>query len=252
MNYFALGWDVGGWNCDKNPNSRDALVLLDHNQQQIGQMWRGNLRHSLNTAQTAQAWLSQIAQLLCLPKHFFDQHNHPIYLGIDTPLGVSIAWQELIFQFKAASDIGDSADNPYLYRETERWLLKKGFKPLSAIKDMIGSQATKGRHFLARFTPYQQSCGIWQDEHSRLIAFEAYPTLAKKSPGLNHLFKQITWQNAPPEAGDAYDAAFCALIAAQQASAPANLVRPPDHTPWSEGWIFIPNDLIAPLTPNNE
>ena len=24
-----IGWDVGGWNCDKNPASRDALVVLD-------------------------------------------------------------------------------------------------------------------------------------------------------------------------------------------------------------------------------
>lgn len=24
-----IGWDVGAWNCDKNPSSRDALVVLD-------------------------------------------------------------------------------------------------------------------------------------------------------------------------------------------------------------------------------
>lgn len=26
---FCIGWDVGGWNCDKYGLSRDALVLLD-------------------------------------------------------------------------------------------------------------------------------------------------------------------------------------------------------------------------------
>lgn len=26
---LLIGWDVGGWNCDKNPSSRDALVVLD-------------------------------------------------------------------------------------------------------------------------------------------------------------------------------------------------------------------------------
>ncbi|WP_081139039.1 hypothetical protein [Halomonas sp. BC2] len=28
-----IGWDVGGWNCDHNPASRDALVVLDAPQQ---------------------------------------------------------------------------------------------------------------------------------------------------------------------------------------------------------------------------
>ena len=26
---FFIGWDVGGWNCDKNGESRDAIVILD-------------------------------------------------------------------------------------------------------------------------------------------------------------------------------------------------------------------------------
>ena len=26
---FFIGWDVGGWNCEKNAKSRDALVILD-------------------------------------------------------------------------------------------------------------------------------------------------------------------------------------------------------------------------------
>ena len=27
--YFSIGWDVGGWNCDKNQRSRDAIVILN-------------------------------------------------------------------------------------------------------------------------------------------------------------------------------------------------------------------------------
>jgi hypothetical protein len=23
---YNIGWDVGGWNCDKNPRGRDAIV----------------------------------------------------------------------------------------------------------------------------------------------------------------------------------------------------------------------------------
>ncbi|WP_235818955.1 hypothetical protein [Vreelandella massiliensis] len=45
-----LGWDVGGWNCDHNPASRDALVLLDASLNMLGTPWRGNLRETLNAA----------------------------------------------------------------------------------------------------------------------------------------------------------------------------------------------------------
>ncbi|SFR53525.1 hypothetical protein [Thiomicrospira sp. ALE5] len=244
MNYFALGWDVGGWNCDKNPSSRDALVLLDPQHQQVGQSWRGNLRELINVSNDYQAWLSQVASLLALPADFFEQHPYPVYLGIDTPLGVSVAWQELIIQFKPVAQIEDSASNPYLYRYTERWLLARGHTPLSAIKDMIGSQATKGRHLLAKVAPYQASCGIWQDATGTLSAFEVYPSLAKKSPSLQRAFSQISWQQACPEPGDVYDAAYCALVAACLASQPEQLAQPPKDTPWSEGWIFVPCDSI--------
>jgi hypothetical protein len=31
-----MGWDVGGWNCDRNPASRDALVVLDAERRLVG------------------------------------------------------------------------------------------------------------------------------------------------------------------------------------------------------------------------
>jgi hypothetical protein len=43
-----IGWDVGGWNCDKNNKSRDALVILDADLKLIGKPWRGNLRTTIN------------------------------------------------------------------------------------------------------------------------------------------------------------------------------------------------------------
>ena len=42
-----IGWDVGGWNCDNNPKSRDAMVVLNAERQIVGKPWRGNLRLSL-------------------------------------------------------------------------------------------------------------------------------------------------------------------------------------------------------------
>lgn len=34
---FFIGWDVGGWNCDKNGTSRDAIVILDDTLAIVGQ-----------------------------------------------------------------------------------------------------------------------------------------------------------------------------------------------------------------------
>ena len=44
---FFIGWDVGGWNCDNNSNSRDAIVILDDDLTLVGKPWRGNLRESI-------------------------------------------------------------------------------------------------------------------------------------------------------------------------------------------------------------
>lgn len=53
-------------------------------------------------------------------------------------------------------------------------------KPLSAIKDMIGSQATKGMHVLAKFAPKIERCGVWTDA-AGFTVIEAYPSGCKGS-----------------------------------------------------------------------
>jgi hypothetical protein len=47
---IGIGWDVGGWNCDKDSKSRDALVIVGARGELLGQPWRGNLRHVINEA----------------------------------------------------------------------------------------------------------------------------------------------------------------------------------------------------------
>ena len=36
---FFIGWDVGGWNCDRNRSSRDAIVILDTERRIVGTPW---------------------------------------------------------------------------------------------------------------------------------------------------------------------------------------------------------------------
>lgn len=75
-----IGWDVGGWNCDKNPTSRDALVVLDAAGTKIGQPWRGNLRLTINAATTGTDFLTAILALCKLPpparKHSQSHNRH--------------------------------------------------------------------------------------------------------------------------------------------------------------------------------
>ena len=101
---YFLGWDVGGWNCDKNGKSRDAIVILNQNVEIVGKPWRGNLR---------------------VP-----------------------------------------------------------------IKDMIGSQATKGIHTVAKFAPRRPSRGVWADCIG-LTAIEGYPSACKYSATIMALWSRF-------------------------------------------------------------
>lgn len=51
---------------------------------------------------------------------------------------------------------------------------------------MIGSQATKGVHVLARFAPKVVECGIWSDG-SNLTTIEAYSSACKRSETIRAL-----------------------------------------------------------------
>lgn len=59
-NTYCIGWDVGGWNCDKNPRSRDAIVILDAENTIAGQPWRGNLRRIINHATTTEDFITAL------------------------------------------------------------------------------------------------------------------------------------------------------------------------------------------------
>ncbi len=136
--------------------------------------------------------------------------------------------------------MGDSQTNPYLFRETERYLFRHGLRPLSAVKDMIGSQATKGMHVLARFAPEVQRCGVWSDGGT-LTAIEAYPSACKTSA----LVAALRKDHAPLGHEDKEDALTCALIAWLFACEPHLLEAPDGDIPLDEGWIWVPGDALA-------
>lgn len=261
-----IGWDVGGWNCDKNNKSRDALVILDGNRQLLGTPWRGNLRHIINEAENTQQWVEALLTLCRVEQDTITQlPDTDVVLAIDTPLGFSIPFKQLLNGQAADEYIGASAVNPYLFRYTERFLFEHGLTPLSAIKDMIGSQATKGMHVLAKFSPEVASTGVWSGGN-KLTAIEAYPSACKKSETIAKLLQPFIigifdtgepvttiWDGAEFINGidheDKRDALLCALIAWLSHNRPQALAQPDDEVSPSEGWIFVPQDSLHARAP---
>ena len=241
-----IGWDGGAWNCDKNPNSRDALVVIDSQRKLLGRPWRGSLRRLINQSVNTDDFLRLLLGLCALDGSHFG--SAPVVLAIDTPLGFSQGFIDLLVNGHAAFPIDRSSENPYLFRRTERLLFERGLSPLSALKDMIGSQATKGMHVLARFAPQIETCGVWTDGQ-RLHAIEAYPSACKRSYIMTELHREFGIKGQAdselPEGfqhGDQIDALTCALVAWLFHFQPDKLLQPEPNTPMKEGWIFALND----------
>ena len=228
-----IGWDVGGWNCDKNSKSRDALVVVDREGTQIGQPWWGNLRETINAAASAQSLVAGILDL-CEIRQPADSAQAT--LAIDAPLGFPEALAKLINGGTTASSIEESAANPYLYRFTERRLVAEGLTPLSVTKDMIGSQSTKAMHVVARFCPELVEPGVWSDKNC-LQVIETYPTLCRRRTGSTREADVTAKQG---RRADICDAVICARIARDFAVHRDKLEAPQPESPLSEGWIWAP------------
>lgn len=228
---YFIGWDVGGWNCDKNGKSRDAIVILDDSLSIVGKPWRGNLRECIVTATTTSDWLKALfakCDVECPGGLLM------VTMAIDTPLGFSDKLVGLITRQSYVEPGETSGLNHYLFRQTERHLFERGLKPLSAIKDMIGSQATKGMHVLAKFAPKVESCGVWTDGHG-FRAIETYPTACREKKEVKAALKN----HKPLGSDDKDDARVCAVVANLFASNRKALEDPPENVSYNEGWIWV-------------
>lgn len=156
-------------------------------------------------------------------------------MAIDTPLGFSEQFLNLAYNAKAVGSVGASSTNAYLFRQTERHLFEQGLAPLSAIKDMIGSQATKGMHALAKYASVVSSCGIWTDG-SGFTAIETYPAACRKSQPIARLTDSLESLGVE----DLDDARVCALIAYLFANERSSFDAPSENIPAREGWIWVP------------
>lgn len=156
-------------------------------------------------------------------------------MAIDTPLGFSDEFVNLITRRAFVEADETSGLNRYLFRHTEHHLFERGLKPLSAIKDIIGSQATKGMHVLAKFVSKTEGCGVWTDGDA-FRAIETYPAASRDTEPVREFLI------GRPSLGhdDKDDARICAVIAFLFAAKRNVLDQPPAKIPLWEGWIWIP------------
>jgi hypothetical protein len=154
---IAIGWDVGGWNCDKNTDSRDALVVLGAQAELLGQPWRGNLRHAINDANNTATFLTKIFSICRVERPPLDSR---VTIAIDAPLAFPASLVALLTSGRVEPNLRENATYPYLYRFCERRLATV---PLSVVKDMIGSQSTKAIHATTKFAPIVEALGVWSD-----------------------------------------------------------------------------------------
>jgi hypothetical protein len=243
MKHGFLGWDVGAWHCDKN-KSRDALVLVSEGTsglEVVGHAWRGNLRYAYNRANGG----GLLNELLGLAGSRLDDWS-TLTIAIDTPLTWPQAFESLLAGKAPDTIPATKGANPMLLRLTERWLWERGHEPLSAVQDMIGSQATKGIAFLARLGVQSVDIGVWAGliGATAVTAIEAYPSPAKRS-GVMGTARSEVGSDLAIANDDVDDALTCALIAWMYSKRRELLAPPPPSTPHGEGWIWVPRDCLT-------
>ena len=243
-----VGWDVGGWHCDRNASSRDALVvtaLIDGEVTIVGRHWRGNLR-ALLMQHTGYELATGMLKLCGLSL----SEKTEIVIAIDTPLGWPSAMMCLAqggaTSFVSASD----GENPYTRRETELELIRRGFTPLSAVRDMLGSQSTKGIHFLRAAGLEEDTCGLWRRKSGGggyVTAMETYPAVALQADRIRSLQAAVIGRSGAglqdkgkPMHDDIRDALACSLVAYMFAERSTEIDPIPAHVPSGEGWIVLP------------
>ena len=172
-------------------------------------------------------------------------------LAIDTPLGFPEALSDLMAGTSIVAELEESSSNPYLFRVTEKFLFEQGITPLSAVKDMIGSQATKGMHLVAKLRFDRIHCGLWV-HGGWFAAIEAYPSPCRRSVLVDELLRPFAlYEGRLQETTDTVfnhpdkvDALTCALIAYCFDARAQDLVGPIESAPASEGWIWLPRDVV--------
>lgn len=227
---YYIGWDVGAWHCDKRRQSCDAIAIVDRAAEPVGEPWRENLSGLIGAASHWREW-AQLVFEGC--KAGAPEPEARFVLAIDAPLAFPKDFVKLVSGRGTCAGIRTYAENPLLFRRTEQRLFGRK-RPLSAVQDALGSQATKAMCFVAKFAPEKKSCGVFSDGEEFMV-IETYPGACERQ-----LDSALPAAFRYREKSDERDALVCALIARLFDSRELHLECPQADDPFDEGWIWVP------------
>ncbi|MFH7525181.1 DUF429 domain-containing protein [Aeromonas enteropelogenes] len=248
MNAIGIGWDVRGWQ-----GSAQAVAVVGWQSQSDTLHWLGVSPLFRLSSRVAPDLASLLRPALQNEQTLMQVEacSH-LALGIDAPLAFPRALGDLLAGKPLSCAVPErEIDNPYAYRDCERWLHQQyGKKPLSATFDRLGNNATLALSMLPHLADLQLVPKV-QARAERAV-LEVYPALAKQGGKASAARSELA--ALLPErvvAGtDRYDAALCALMALQYAAAGRvnqlpPLVMPPAGMARDEGWVYHFNASCA-------
>ncbi len=251
MGVLFLGWDVGAWNSDEG-TSRDALFALEGTSLDELSICAGRRGYRPSPSAPFRDDLvrardpSFLLELLGIRRM-----KRRVVLAIDAPLRWPNSFMELI-QGRLPKEVpGEvAAENPIAFRLTERLLAD--FSVVSAVRDRIGSQATKAQFFLTQFGAKPIRPGVFSMADGWTI-IETFPRVARMDGSTRRRVEKFFPEVFPSGLGekpapvdcDLRDSLLCAHIAAVfELGEKDDLVRPlPSQRALveSEGWIWRPS-----------
>lgn len=285
---YFIGCDMGGWH-----GSNDGLAICKWDGSTLSQVgeWSGRLFHPVNdyaTQPTVQASQNNVANFIRMKRVAKDQildglvdamvaEEARIIIAIDGALAWPAKFAKLVADAPSACHMptfdpkGRAIDNPYLYRETERFIkaaVSLGKDPFTAPGAWFGNNSSKAQALVAWFA--QQLSGLYRPpfcpwdlqsaKAARYTLIEVYPAASNHSKE----FMALSWPRAEQTMenvgnSDIADAKRCAMTAVCYAAKLGMLGQAAGNYPdvWlpgnqcngvsyncallqQEGWIFCP------------
>jgi hypothetical protein len=262
MTIYFIGCDIGGWHTSYG-DAFAACKFSSGNLTHLGEK-SGSMYYPVDPQEIFAKTLKRICE-----------EQARLIIAIDAALAWPVEFVKLVQDAPVGRHLptftlpSPAIDNPYLYRETERFIEKailRGSKklPLTAPGDKFGNNCSKAQGLVAWIRTrlpgvYRPPFDPWDEENARNARYsliEVYPAASMKS----RLFRNLRWPRAAMQMtnvgdSDIGDAKRCAMTAVCYAAtvrmeeslttAQYPPVFLPDNTRNSnlitrEGWIFAP------------
>lgn len=230
---YFIGCDMGGWHTDEG----DAIAVIGREDSELTMpVWDcGPLYYPADTCEdTFQGYCSRQPQVV---------------IAIDASLSWPVRFMQLVVESAQASHLPEfpleeAMKNPYLYRETERFINQTALAgkrqiPLSAPGDKFGNNSSKGQALCAWIKSvangvYRPPFDDWQPalaKEARTTIIEVYPDASLVSErfrrisfsrsmsdligldSMQELADERAHLRKKREACDLYDAIICAMTA---------------------------------------